>query len=309
MKDIELKRLELRNFKGIKKLDIDFKKITDIRGRNGSGKTSIFDAFTWLMFGKDSQNTSNFKVKTQDENGEDVHGLEHSVEGILAVDGKVWKLKRTIKENWVKKKGSIESTFAGNPTTYEINDVPVKESEYKAKINEFVDENVFKLITNPLFFSFNIDWSARRTILMEVLGDIRDEQVISYKSDLEPLRGILEDKTIDDLKKQIKASKAKINDSMKAIPVRIDEISNSIKDLHFGEIEMGKRRLEKKLDEVQEALRSNSGMDENKLKIKDDLYDLKNRIKDFEYNFGSDHKVLKAKLQDDLQKLANEKTE
>lgn len=51
---IKLKKLILENFKGIKQLKIDFSNVTNIFGDNGVGKTTIFDAFTWLMFGKDS---------------------------------------------------------------------------------------------------------------------------------------------------------------------------------------------------------------------------------------------------------------
>ncbi len=63
MKTIRLKQLKINNFKGIKALKLDFG--TDgnntIYGANGSGKTTVFDSFTWLLFGKDSQGKSDFE--------------------------------------------------------------------------------------------------------------------------------------------------------------------------------------------------------------------------------------------------------
>ena len=60
---IKLKKLILENFKGIKELKIDFSNVTNIFGDNGVGKTTIFDAFTWLMFGKDSTDKKDFSIQ------------------------------------------------------------------------------------------------------------------------------------------------------------------------------------------------------------------------------------------------------
>src|SRR3712207_4242536 len=103
-KNIFLKKLVLRNFKGIKDLTIDFSKVTNIFGENATGKTTIVDAFTWLLFDKDSQDRvvgdkeSNFQIKTLDKNGQVLHGLEHEVTGVLNIDGKDIKLSKTYKE-------------------------------------------------------------------------------------------------------------------------------------------------------------------------------------------------------------------
>ncbi|MFA5528414.1 MAG: ATP-binding protein, partial [Peptostreptococcales bacterium] len=165
--NIELAKLELLNFKGIKEKTIGFGKETNIYGRNETGKTTIFDSFTWLLFGKDSTNRSDFNIKTLDKNGEFIHGLDHQVTGILLVDGKEVILRRLLKENWVKKRGSAEAIFSGNTTEYFINEEPKKEKEYKEYINSLIDENVFKLLTNPMHFNVNTSWQDRRKILLE----------------------------------------------------------------------------------------------------------------------------------------------
>ena len=286
MRNIELKRLELRNFKGTKELDINFNQVTNIRGENETGKTTIFDAFTWLMFDKDSKDRTTFEIKTLNSDNEPLHGLDHSVTGILDIDGKVWTLKKTYKEKWTKRRGDVTKELTGHETVYEINDVPVSMGEFKNKINDFLDADLFKLITNPLFFSNSLDWKKRRTILLEILGDITPDQIMDYNPELAGLRVHLENaEDIDSLVKQIKASKAKLNTEIKSIPTRIDEASRSIKDWEFEEIESLMKDKEKELEEIQEAIRGNSGNDAAKLKIKDSIYDLKNKMRDFEYNY------------------------
>lgn len=122
-KVITIKSITLNNFKGIKSLHVDFDNQTDIYGANGTGKTTIADAFTWLLFGKDSHDRKDFEVKTLDVFGKVIPKVEHEVSATLLIDGEVVTIKRILKENWVKKRGSLESEFAGNVTDLYWNDV------------------------------------------------------------------------------------------------------------------------------------------------------------------------------------------
>lgn len=63
MKKIELKQLRLINFKGVADQTIEFSKVTRISGANRTGKTTIYDAFTFLLFGKDSAGKQDFSIK------------------------------------------------------------------------------------------------------------------------------------------------------------------------------------------------------------------------------------------------------
>lgn len=126
MKTIRLKQLVIQDFKGIKELNIDFSKTTNIYGENALGKTTIFDAFTWLLFDKDSKNRSTFDIKPLNSNNQVIRGLNPTVTGVLNIDGTELKLTKIYQEKWVKKTGEAEKTFNGNSSTYEINEVPVK---------------------------------------------------------------------------------------------------------------------------------------------------------------------------------------
>ena len=80
MKQIIIKKITLKKFKGVSDLTADFNDtITTISGRNGLGKTTIFDAFTWLLFGKDSKERKNFDIKTYDADGKTIERIPHEV--------------------------------------------------------------------------------------------------------------------------------------------------------------------------------------------------------------------------------------
>jgi DNA repair exonuclease SbcCD ATPase subunit len=302
-KEIILKSLILKNFKGIKSLSVNFNRITNISGDNATGKTTIFDAFTWLLFDKDSQDRSNFEIKTLGTDGQPIHNLEHQVTGTLSIDGRTIILSKLFREKWIKKRGEAEQEFSGHETLYYINDVPVKKSEYQDTINNLIDESIFKLITNPLYFSNNMKWQDRRKALMDIIGDVSNETVINYKRDLGPLEALLEDKDIDTLKKSISARKKKLNDDIKAIPYRIDECNNSIIECNFDTLDARRRVILDDIKRIEDKLLDKSKVNEDFLQEKDKLYKLQSRIKDIEHEAGQSQGDGLYKLKTELSEL------
>lgn len=235
---IELLELKLRNFKGIKDLTIDATNKNSegsnlaIYGDNGAGKTTIADAFYWLLFDKDSQGKSTFDIKTIDpETKEAIHNLEHEVEGIFEVDGKKLTLKKTYYEVWRSKKGSVEKTFDGHTTDYEINEVPKKAGEYQEYIASIIDEDTFKLLTNPTYFNEQLKWQQRRDILIEVCGNVSDQEVLKSDKKLSALEEILAERSLEDHKDVLSSKMNKIDKKMKEIPARIDENDRNLPDI------------------------------------------------------------------------------
>lgn len=232
MKKIQLVRLTLNNFKGIRHFVLDAAgENVKVYGDNATGKTTLFDAFIWLLFDKDSQNKKDFAIKTLDKNGNVLHNLDHEVEGVFLVDGKKLTLKKVFSEKWTKKRGSVQAEFTGHTTDYFIDGVPVKKKEYEELISNLIDENVFKLLTSPTYFNEQLKWQDRRKILLEVCGDITDEEVIACNKDLAELLDILNGRGIENHRKVIAARKKEINDQLQKIPVRIDEIHHNLPDL------------------------------------------------------------------------------
>lgn len=227
MQQIKLHKLSLHNFKGVRDFTLSpYGGGINVYGKNGTGKTTLMDAFLWLMFSKDSQGKSDFALKTLDESGQPLHGLDHAVEADLETNGWPVNLKKTFAEKWTKKRGSANKEFTGHSTKYAIDGVPVKKKEWEAKINEIVDEPTFRLLTSPAYFN-SLHWEKRRQILLDVCGDVSDQEVIDSNADLAKLPEILENRSLDDHKKVVAARKKEINKRLTEIPARIDELSKS----------------------------------------------------------------------------------
>ena len=219
---MKLTKLELLNFKGLKAFTINFNGDVIIRGDNATGKTTVFDSVCWLLFGKDSLDRADFEIKTLDK-GEPIHKVNHEVTGTFTLDeGGTVELKRVYREKYSSPRGG-EVTMTGHTTDYFVDGVPKKEKEYKEIVNSLVDENIFKLITNPLYFNETYSWQNRRKLLLEMCGDISDEDVIAEYSELKALTDILSGHSVDDHRKVVAAKKTAINKELDMIPVRIDE--------------------------------------------------------------------------------------
>jgi len=260
---MELVRLTLTNFKGIKSFTLEPQgQDCDVYGANATGKTTIFDGFTWLLFDKNSQNKKDFNIKTLDANGEPYHGLEHTVEAVLRVNGKLVTLKKTLTEKWTKKRGEAEKQFTGHQTEHWVNDVPVKAGEYQQFINGLIGEELFRLITNPMFFP-SLHWEKQRALLLAICGDVSDEVVIASDKDLSALTEILGDHSIADYRKIVAERIKKLNDEIAKIPIRIDELSRSLgEEVDYSKVDAELSAKKAELQEIETYLLSASRVNE-----------------------------------------------
>lgn len=251
--------LNLKNFKGIRNFTLDTQGgNVSISGDNATGKTTLFDSVLWLLFGKDSQNKKDFDIKTLDGNNKPIPGLDHEVEGVFSeINGRQLTLKKSYKEKYTRKRGTAVTEFTGHTTDHYIDGVPVPEKDYLAKIAEIAREDIFKLLTNPAYFNENLKWTERRNIIMEVCGDVSDEDVIASNESLAKLPEILHGRKLEDHKKVIAARRAEINEELKKIPVRIDEATRGLPDIngidpneYTGKIVVLKARAKEKNAEI-----------------------------------------------------------
>ena len=210
MKTVIIKEIRLLNFKGLRNLTVEFDPaLTEIYGRNGIGKTSIFDGFTWLLFGKNSEDRKQFGIKTYDEAGNIIPKLPHEVSAVLLVDGEVVTLCRRFNEKWTKKRGSAVEEFVGHEEERLYNNVPCSVKEWNEKIAAICPEQVFKFITNPLYFtSQSVD--TQRSMLFRMAGGITDEEIAAGNADFAALLASLTGKTMEEYKKEIAAKKRRL---------------------------------------------------------------------------------------------------
>lgn len=246
---ISLKTLHVENFKGIKQIDVSFENKTKIKGQNASGKTSLFDAFTFLLFNKNSAGEEKFQIRPLDQFGNRIDNVEIKVVASMDVDGKEVQLSKTQKQKWVKKRGSETAELQGNENVFEIDGYPKSEADYKAFINDLVNEDLFKMITNPQYFS-NMKWKDQREILMKLVSDLSDAELARQigADEFAVLIPELEKaSSTDDIQKKYSKALSEWKKKQAEIPVRIDELSKSLVDIDVAELELAERDLRKKI--------------------------------------------------------------
>lgn len=276
---VKLKKLTLKNFKGIKEKEVIFSDKTNISGDNATGKTTIFDAYSWLLWGKDSLSRKDYEIKPYDENNNVIHNLESSVEGIFDIDGKETTFTRVFKEVWTKKRGSNNETFTGHTTDFFINEVPKKKKEYEERISEFVSEDEFNLLSNPKYFNEILDKKERRKILLSLVDKVEFSNLVEVNPDFKDLD--LENYSLDELKAMAKSTCKKINDKLKEIPARIDELEATKTKDDFEELENKLIKIKDQIKVLDEKLAGTNNISEEideKYKIIADLKEKKSEI-------------------------------
>lgn len=255
-------KMTLRNFKGIRDLSIDLDKdLVQIVGHNEAGKSTIIDAWNWLLSGKDASGRADFDVKTRDKDGNYLHNLEHEVEAVINFNGFSQTFKRVLREKWVKKKGAIDAEFSGNETSFYIEDVPYSQSDYKREIEKlFGSEEQAKLLSNINHFNSK-KWNEQREMLIALSDAVTESdvwEILSNDKDVskEQLKSVQEQlvngKTIELLKKQVSEKISKIKESLSLIPVRIDEATRSINnEIDFASVEAQISQKKSRIDELQ----------------------------------------------------------
>lgn len=265
-KKVNIKRLALANFKGLRSVAIDFSDgVTTISGRNGTGKTTVMDAFTWLLWGKDSEGNTDtkFGIKTNDAQGNFIPDLEHEVTGTLEVidtetgDIEIVELRRVLVEEWKTEKGKTERKLKGHHTDYFYNGVPLKtKGEYDERINAIIPEAVFKMLTSPDYF-LSLHWTAQREMLLQIAGGVSYEDVAQNNKAFAALIEQLSGKTVEDYKRELAAQKDKITKALEKIPTRIDEITRATPITpDYTALNLEKEQLTKELNDIDEAATS-----------------------------------------------------
>lgn len=266
---LKIRSLHMENFKGIKSLDVNFSNKTSIKGQNAAGKTTIFDAFTWLLFNKNSAGEEKFNVRPLDKDGNRIDNVEIKVVGVIDVDGKEVELSKVQKQNWVKKRGTDTVALQGNVNSFEIDGYPKSEADFKEYISSLAQsEDMFKMLANPQYFS-SMKWKEQRDILMRLATDVSDVELAQTDSKYAPLLGELEKApSTDDIRAKFSKALSGWKKKQAEIPVRIDEAEKSKIDVDVAEQELAKVDLVRRIAECDKKM-ENAGSSLGDLRSKE----------------------------------------
>lgn len=262
MKQIILKQITMRNFRGAKEQVTRFNAdITTISGRNGLGKSRHADAFIWCLTGKDTQDRTDFEIKTRGTDAEALKKADAEVELVLNVDGRDIKLRRVLVERWETPRGQIDEVFKGNKTVCYFDDVPVAVKEYSSRVSDIIDSETFKLLTNPNYFCEILDWKARRNLLSSLVG-VSDEDAVTRKPELVAVLNEMSGKSEDDFAAWLRAQINPLKDKPKEIDIRIKQIQEDMPaEQDWTQIETSISTLESEIETKEIAL--NAASDES----------------------------------------------
>lgn len=273
MKEVFLKKLILKNFKKIQDLTVEFTdKNTFICGGNGTGKTTLQDAFLWLLFGKDSTNRAdtNFNIKTLGEDGKPILHLVHSVTGVLSINGRDVELQRNYVEKWGS--GVNAGVLQNHATEFYLNGVKLKtKKEYDAEVAAILPEDVFRMITNPLYFQ-TMKAQDQKAMLLEMAGNVTNEEVANINPKFQELISLISGRTLEQLAKEIASKKSAIKDELKGIPGRIDSVRDAMPESEdWAVLEKEIADKKEKIKDIDSQLADKSKQIEAEFKAKSEL--------------------------------------
>lgn len=283
MTEIKIMRLRLENFKCHRLMELDLQgHSASVYGDNALGKTSLYDALTWLLFGKDSAGNGekSIDVKPLDATGAVAdHNAITSVEAVLQVAGESVSLKRTYREVWSTKRGSSVESFDGHTSEYYVDGVPCKKNAFDSKIRDIVPEDTFRLLTSVSYFAQDLHWQKRRAVLFDIAGTLTDREIMATDNRFSVLSQTLGNMSLDDYRRKLAAEKKGFTGAKTDIPARISECQKTVDDLEhidYEGIEAQIRVLELEAEQVAAQIGS-TGADEA-ARMHSELAQLEQRI-------------------------------
>ena len=235
MRAIKINRLTLENFKCHRLLNLvlDGQPVS-IYGDNATGKTSIYDALTWLLFGKDSMGNGekNIDIKPLDPNGEvRDHEAITSVEAEFAVDGEIITFRRTYREVWATRRGTAVPVYEGNTSDYFVSGIPMKKNAYDSAIKELVSEELFRMLTSVSYFASGMKWQERRAVLFDMAGTLTDKEIMASNPQFAELLDSLGKHSLSEYKTKLQHERKGLTGVRDDTPTRISECQRTLQDI------------------------------------------------------------------------------
>ena len=260
MKALLLRRLCIKQFKGIKSLDLHFNgEDVSIFGANATGKTTVYDAFLWLLFGKDSQDSANFNIKPLDDKGNKLPGTEPEVTAEITFNGEPYTLRKTLREVWRKPTGQAQQVYDRDEVQASVNDVPKKiDKEYTPFISSMIPDALFKVALHHSYF-MRLPWAEKRQHLIQISNPDVDGDLLADPA-FAGIPAIMEGtKTTDEARKRLMDQRRRLNDELDQIPARVDELQKTVTPRSDDDLQAAmdkKAEFQKQIDEIDLILAS-----------------------------------------------------
>ena len=263
--EIKFKKIRIRNFRGLVSFDANLEgRSVRISGANGLGKSSVADAITWVLFGKDSRRRTAFPIDPVDDEGRIIHNLDVSVELEMLIDGQPTTLRRRRQEKWVQKRGMTREQLDGHQTTCYIDGRPLPSSDFSSHVDTIVKEELFRALTTPDYFpSLPMDQQYR--LLVKIVGTRTLAEIAAKDEEALKVVDELGQRSIDQYRQGLTYDLQRTRKELETIPVRLSEVQGFIEQVKAKGAD-GKtaqrhaKGIEEKLRQVTQEIDSMAGV-------------------------------------------------
>lgn len=254
MNKVVLKELKLENFKGIASADFTFEDGENIlEAKNGSGKSTIKYAFEWIL-------CQNVPEVLPSLNNKEISNLVTTVEAVFSINGFDYKLSRMSKGKYQLNQTTGTMNKITNESTYKIDDIELKEKDYKAKIADLFGNGSFdnlQMLTDKDYFNTDttkFKWTDRRKILFEMCGVKNAVKDIIQKDEYENIREyIVKGYATSDIKSMLAREKKGYKDTQTKNNILIEQKTKEITEyssIDFEDIESKLKSAKNKLNKI-----------------------------------------------------------
>lgn len=267
--EIKLKKLILENFMCYALKEIDFSDFTKISAMNGTGKSTIANAYMWLFFNCDYELRDNQTVR-REVDGKTIDDVDVSVTAVIDVDGKEITAKKVQKRTYSK-----DGTSCKDDNKYFINDVPKTLKDFNAYFE--LDMNVWKMCTSVNAF-LSQKPADMRSYLFSLVSELTEVQVASYNKELKELVPLLEKYKAEELLAMNKATKSKVTKELPILDGQIMEKERDIQiksDIDVSDLELLRNSLKEQIKANIEKQTNADRMMEECSKVQDEIMKLK----------------------------------
>ncbi len=263
--EIKFKKVKIRNFRGLVSFDANLEgRSVRISGANGLGKSSVADAITWVLFGKDSRRRTAFPIDPVDDAGRIIHNLDVSVELEMLIDGQPTTLRRRRQEKWVQKRGMTTEQLDGHQTTCYIDGRPLPSSDFSSHIDTIVKEELFRALTTPDYFP-SLPMNQQYRLLVKIVGTRTLAEIAAKDEEALNVVDELGQRSLDQYRQLLAYDLQRTRKEQELIPVRLSEVQGFIEQVKAKGAD-GKtaqrhaKGIEEKLRQVTQEIDSMAGV-------------------------------------------------